>query len=100
MMYVRQFRAHVGNRIGALLLGAVLLLAAAVFLTFGFVLIVGLTAVGLLLAVGGALYRRLMGAPPAAARQAGRISDLDPALEVRPPPVSSPSERTRPQDNS
>lgn len=99
-MYVRQVRAHVGNRIGALLLGAVLLLAAAVFLTFGFVLIVGLTAVGLVLGVGAALYRRLVGASPATVSQTGRISDLDPAREVLPPPVSSPSERTRPQDNS
>ena len=102
-MYVRQLRAHVGSRVGALVLGAVLLLAALVLLTFGIVLIVGLTAVGLVLGIGAALYRRLTGTPPAAARQPGRFGELDPALEVLPPPrAAAPAviEKTESQDNS
>ena len=98
-MYVRGFRAHVGNRIGALVLGALLLLAAGVFLTFGIVLIVGLTAVGLLLGVGAALYRRLAGAPATSAPRARPLTGLDPALEVLPPaqPVDGrPEERRQP----
>lgn len=93
MTYVRQFRAHVGNRIGALALGAVLLLAALVFLAFGIVLIVGLTAAGLVLGLGAALYKRLTRTPPATPRQPGRFGDLDPALEVLPPPGAPPTDR-------
>ena len=98
-MYVRGFRAHVGSRIGALVLGAVLLLAAGVFLTFGIVLIVGLTAVGLLVGVGAALYRRLAGALPTSAPRARPLTELDPALEVLPPPrpeEGRPEERHQP----
>lgn len=85
-MYVRQFRAHVGNRVGALLLGAVLLVAAGIFLTFGILLIVGLMAAGLLLGLGTALYRRVMTAPPPAAPSQRRRDELDPALEILPRP--------------
>ncbi|HUR92134.1 MAG TPA: hypothetical protein VMY38_05615 [Gemmatimonadaceae bacterium] len=85
MMYAREFRAHVGSRIGALLLGAVLLVAAGVFLTFGVVLIVGMIAIGLVVGIAAALYRRLAGSPPAAPRRES-FSGLDPALEVLPPP--------------
>lgn len=86
MMYVRQFHAHIGNRVGALVLGAGLLVAAGVFLTFGFLLIVGLIAFGLVFGIATALYRRLVGAPEATAPRRAAYSELDPAMEVLPPP--------------
>lgn len=75
-----------GSKLGALLLGIVLLLAVGVFLAFGFVLLLGLAAAGLILGTGAALLRRLSGRAAAQpdARQ-GR-GDLDPSLEVSPPP--------------
>lgn len=97
-MYVRGFRAHVGTRIGALVLGAVLLVAAGVFLTFGLLLIVGLTVVGLAVGIAAALYRRLTGAPPATAAHRQALRELDPAMEVLPPPP--PIEERQPVDRS
>lgn len=88
-MYIRQFRAHVGNRVGALVLGALPLLAAGVFLTFGILLIVGVTVAGLVLGVDAALYRRVQGAPPRDVRSVRPLSGLDPALEVLPPSSTS-----------
>lgn len=86
MMYVRGFRARAGSRVGALALGAALLVAAGGFLAFGFILVVALTVIGLLLGIAAALYRRLLGPSPATLDRAASRSGLDPALEVSPPP--------------
>jgi hypothetical protein len=88
MMFARKLRVSSGNKLGAIVLGAVLLVVVGVFLAFGFALLLGLAAAGLLLGVGAALLRRVTGRPapqpPLAARHG-----LDPALEVAPPRDSS-----------
>lgn len=85
-MYVREFRSSVGGRLGALVLGTVLLVVVGVFLAFGFVLLLGLAAAGLLLGIGAALIRRLAGRHPIRRDPVGSRHGLDPSLEVKPPP--------------
>lgn len=85
MMYVREFRASLGGKVGAVVAGTVLLIVVGVFLAFGFVLLVGMAAVGLLLGVGAALLRRLTRGP-APLDAARPRHGLDPSLEVKPPP--------------
>lgn len=68
------------------MLGVVLLLAVVVFLAFGFVLLLGLAAAGLLLGAGAALFRRLSGRPAVQPEVRQSRHGLDPSLEVSPPP--------------
>lgn len=86
MIYVREFRSSMGGKLGAIVAGMVLLVVVGVFLTFGFVLLLALAAAGLLLGIGGALLRRLAGRPPIPRHELRPTHDLDPALEVKPPP--------------
>lgn len=79
-----------GGKLGAIVAGTVLLVVVGVFLTFGFVLLLALVAAGLLLGVGGALLRRLTGRAPIRNEELRRRRDLDPALEVKPPPLDNP----------
>lgn len=85
-MYVRVVRSSVGGKLGAVVAGTVLLVLVGVFLTFGFVLLLALAAAGLVLGIGGALLRRLTGRAPIPHDELALRHDLDPALEVRPPP--------------
>ncbi|MEO7648442.1 MAG: hypothetical protein ABIV11_09445 [Gemmatimonadaceae bacterium] len=91
MMFARELRLSTGNKFAAAVLGAALLVVVGVFLAFGFLLVLGLTAAGLLLGVGAALYRRLTGQAPAPRGQGRSHNGLDPALEVKAPPA--PRER-------
>ena len=75
-----------GGKLGAIVAGAVLLVLVGVFLAFGFVLLIGLAAAGLLLSIGGALLRSITGRPPTPRHELGARHDLDPTLEVMPPP--------------
>ena len=86
MMYVREFRSSMGGKLGAVVAGTVLLVVVGVFLAFGFLLLVGMVAVGLLLGAGAALLRRLTGRGPAPLDAARPRHGLDPSLEVKPPP--------------
>lgn len=88
MIYVREFRSGMGGKLGAVVAGAALLVFVGVFLAFGFVLLTGLAAVGLVLGIGGALLRRLTGRPPATRSELRARHDLDPTLEVKPPPMN------------
>lgn len=86
MMFVREFRSSLGGKLGAVVAGTVLLVLVGVFLAFGFVLLVGLAAAGLLLGIGASLLRRLTGRGPVPVDEVGRRHGLDPSLEVEPPP--------------
>lgn len=88
MMFARELRVSMGSKLGAVVLGTALLVVVGVFLAFGFVLLLGLAAAGLLLGIGAALFRRLTGRPPQQSRVTSRHG-LDPALEVAPPPDPS-----------
>jgi len=88
MMFAREVRLTTGNKFAVIALGAVLLVIIGVFLAFGFLLVVGLTAAGLLLGAGAALYRRLTGQPTVMRSQMRSQHGLDPALEVAPPPAA------------
>lgn len=87
MMYVREFRS---GKVGAIVAGTVLLLLVGVFLAFGFVLLIGLAAAGLVLGIGGALLRRLTGRQLIPRNELRPRHDLDPTLEVKPPPSHKP----------
>lgn len=87
MIYVREFRSGMGGKVGAIVAGTVLLLLVGVFLAFGFVLLIGLAAAGLVLGIGAALLRRLTGRPPLRPGELRPRRDLDPTLEVKPPPL-------------
>jgi hypothetical protein len=94
MMFVREFRSSVGGKLGAVVAGAVLLLVLGVFLAFGFILLLGLVAAGLLLGLVAALRGRVMGGRAAPLDAGGARHGLDPGLEVRPPPeISTPVKR-------
>lgn len=84
-MFVREMRLSAGNKLAAIVLGAVLLGVVGIFLAFGFVLLLGLTVAGLLLGTGAAVYRRVTGRT-----QPTRVVEphhgLDPTREVSPPP--------------
>lgn len=86
MTHVRDVRWSMRGRFGALAAGTALLVVVGVLLTFGFVLLVALAVAGLLLGIGAALLRRLTGRPPGRRNELRQSHDLDPALEVRPPP--------------
>ena len=86
MIYVREFRSSMGGKLGAVVAGAVLLVLVGIFLAFGFVLLVGMAAVGLVLGLGAALLRRLTGRSPRQREAVRPGHELDPALEVQPPP--------------
>ncbi|MEO7646826.1 MAG: hypothetical protein ABIV11_01130 [Gemmatimonadaceae bacterium] len=81
-----------GNKLGAVVFGTVLLVVVGAFLAFGFVLLLGLAAAGLLLGTAAALYRRLTGRPQPP-RHVGPRHGLDPSLEIAPPPDAAPPER-------
>lgn len=85
VLIIGQYRKTTGGKLAALFFGVVVLLAVFVFLAFGFVLVLALAGLGLLLGAGAALLRRLSGRPAARAARPGR-HDLDPSLEVSPPP--------------
>lgn len=85
VLIIGQYRRTTGGKLAALLFGVVVLLAVFVFLAFGFVLVLALAAAGLLLGAGAALLRRL-GRRPAARDARPDRRDLDPSLEVSPPP--------------
>jgi hypothetical protein len=92
MMYVREFRSSLGGKLGAVVAGAVLLVLVGIFLAFGFVLLVGMAAAGLLLGIGAALLRRLTGRPSPQRDAIRPRHGLDPSLEVSPPPpLESPA---------
>lgn len=94
MMFVREFRSSTGGKLGAIVAGAVLLLVLGVFLAFGFILLLGIVAAGLLLGVVAALRRRVMGGGAAPLDGAGSRHGLDPGLEVMPPrEISTPLNR-------
>lgn len=86
VLIIGQYRRTAGGKLAALLLGVVLLLAVFVFLAFGFVLVLGLAAAGLLLGAGAALLRRLSGRPAVQPDVPPGRHGLDPSLEVSPPP--------------
>jgi O-antigen ligase len=88
VLIIGQYRKTTGGKLAALFFGVVVLLAVFVFLAFGFVLVLALAGLGLLLGAGAALLRRLSGRPAARAARAARPGrhDLDPSLEVSPPP--------------
>ena len=86
MIYVREFRSSMGGKLGAVVAGAVLLVLVGIFLAFGLVLLVGMAAVGLVLGLGTALLRRLTGRSPRRQEAVRQGHELDPALEVQPPP--------------
>lgn len=86
MIYVREFRSSMGGKLGAVVTGAVLLVLVGIFLAFGFVLLVGMAAVGLLVGVGAALLRRLTGRGRTQQEILPARHGLDPSLEVKPPP--------------
>jgi len=88
MMFARELRMSSGNKLGAIVLGSVLLVVIGVFLAFGFVLLLGLAVAGLLLGIGAALLSRLTGRPRRQPPLQSRHG-LDPALEVAPPPDAS-----------
>ncbi len=90
-MFARELRVSMGSKLGAVVLGTALLVVVGVFLAFGFVLLLGLAAAGLLLGIGAALFRRLTGQAPAPRGQVRSHNGLDPALEVKAPPA--PRER-------
>ena len=75
-----------GSKLAALILGIVAFLAVIVFLAFGFVLVLGLAAAGVILGTGAALLRRLTGRPAGLPDARPARHDLDPSLEVSPPP--------------
>lgn len=86
VLIIGQYRRATGSKLGALLLGIVLLLAVGVFLAFGFVLLLGLAVAGLVLGAGAALLRRLSGRPAVQPDVRQGRHGLDPSLEVSPPP--------------
>lgn len=85
VLIIGQYRRTTGGKVAALFFGVVALLAVFVFLAFGFVLVLVLAAAGLLLGAGAALLRRLSGRPGVRDARTSRL-DLDPSLEVSPPP--------------
>lgn len=88
-MVVRGFSLRSRSSIGAIAVGALLLVAVGVVLAFGFVLLLGLAVAGLLLGTVAALLRRLTGKPPRKPPPAVARHGLDPALEVTPPDSSA-----------
>lgn len=95
-MFARELRLSTGNKAGAILLGAALVVVVGVFLAFGFVLLLGLAAAGLVLGTGVALLRFLTGRPNRD-RQVPSRHGLDPALEVTPSPHTSSEQVPTPQ---
>lgn len=95
MMFAREVRLSTGNKVAAILAGTVLLVVVGVFLAFGFVLLLGLAAAGLMLGTGMALLRRLTGRPVREPRVTPRHG-LDPALEIALPPDPPPQRRQEP----
>ena len=83
---IGEYRRTTGSKLAALILGIVVLLAVFVFLAFGFVLVLGLAAAGLILGTGAALLRRLSGRPAVRPAAQPARHGLDPSLEVSPPP--------------
>ena len=86
VLIIGQYRRTAGGKLAAFLAGIVLLFVVVVFFAFGFVLVLGLGAAGLLLGIGAALVRRLTGRPAAAPEVPQGRHGLDPSLEVSPPP--------------
>lgn len=97
-MFAREIRLSTGNKVAAILAGAVLIAIVGVFLAVGFVLVIGLAVAGLVLGMVVALLRFFSGRgkrpPPLASRH-----DLDPALEIAPPSRSSEPVRPRPTED-
>lgn len=86
MIYVRGFSSGTSGRLGAVVAGVVLLIVVGLFLAFGFLLLLGLAAAGLLLGIGAALLRRLTGRTRVPRAGLRSKHGLDPTLEVEPPP--------------
>lgn len=86
VLIIGQHRRTTGGKLAALILGIAVFLAVFVFLAFGFVLVLGLAAAGLILGAGAALLRRLTGRPAVPPDARAPRHDLDPSLEVSPPP--------------
>lgn len=87
MLFARELRVTSGNKLGAVVLGTLLLVVVGVFLAFGIVLLLGLAAAGLILGIGAALLRRLTGRPQLRPGELRPPRGLDPTLEVKPPPL-------------
>lgn len=87
MMFAGGVRMNFGSRLGAVVLGVALVLGVGVFLALGFVLLLALVAAALLLGIGGALLHRLAGRRPIRPDELRPRHDLDPMLEVKPPPL-------------
>lgn len=96
VLIIGQYRKTTGGKLAALVLGVVLLLAVFVFLAFGFVLVLGVAAAGLILGAGAALLRRLRGQPAVPSEMREGRHDLDPSLEVSPPPRTLEDHNRRP----
>ncbi len=88
-MFAREVRVGAGGKVAAIVLGAALLAVVAIFLAFGFVLLIGLAVAGLLLGVSAAAYRALTGrrrVQRARGQDENAVSrhGLDPSREVLP----------------
>lgn len=86
MIYVRGFSLGTSGKLGAVVAGTVLLIIVGFFLAFGFLLLLGLAAAGLLLGIGAALVRGLTGRTRVPRDALRPRHGLDPALEVESPP--------------
>ena len=86
VLIIGQYRRATGSKLAALILGVVVFLAVLVFLAFGFVLVLGLAAAGVILGAGAALFRRLSGRPAVLHDARAARHNLDPSREVSPPP--------------
>lgn len=91
MIYVRGFSSGTSGKVGAVVAGTVLLIVVGAFLTFGFLLLLGVAAAGLLLGIGAALRRRVTGRTRVPREALRPKHDLDPTLEVQPPPKDASS---------
>lgn len=86
MIYIREFSSGTRGKLGAVVAGTVLLIVVGVFLAFGFLLLLGLAAAGLLVGIAAALLRRLTGRNRVPRDALRPRHGLDPAREVEPPP--------------
>ena len=63
-MDVRFYRLKTRSKIGVIALGALAVVIGGVFLIFGLTLLIGLSLLGIVLAVSARIYRKLTGRSP------------------------------------
>lgn len=85
-MMIRIYGLNVRSRAAAIALAAAALAVGAVFVAFGIFLLLGLAAVGTVVGAGVLVFRALTGRGTSHLRPPARHLDLDPSLEVLPPP--------------